>query len=79
MSLLSGAARILCAAMLMLLFAAGDSLAATWRWSVAPSGRERLQIARAVVADVPALPARHEMLRHFLVRPEAHKRRAEDV
>jgi len=43
-ALLSGAVRILCAALLMLLFAVSGSLAASWRWSVASSGRERLQI-----------------------------------
>ncbi|MCL1985176.1 MAG: hypothetical protein FWG59_01835, partial [Betaproteobacteria bacterium] len=42
--LFSGAARILCAALILLFFAASVSLAASWRWSVASSGRERLVI-----------------------------------
>ena len=41
--LFSGAVRILCTALLLLL-AANASLAASWRWSVASSGRERLLI-----------------------------------
>ncbi|MDR2696657.1 MAG: tetratricopeptide repeat protein [Deltaproteobacteria bacterium] len=40
----SGTARILCAALLMLLFTANGASAASWRWSLAASGRERLQI-----------------------------------
>ena len=48
-ALLSGAVRILCAALLMLLFAVSGALAASCRWSVAASGRERLQIT----LDVP--------------------------
>ncbi|MDR0239385.1 MAG: tetratricopeptide repeat protein, partial [Deltaproteobacteria bacterium] len=43
-ALFAGAVRLLCAALLMLLFAASASSAASWRWSIASSGRERLQI-----------------------------------